>query len=300
MVGGYTDVDGSYFDSVDAIDLSSEPLTCDSVSDYPFPVGKMPSGAILEGLPTVCGGHSADSGSPTNKCHQYFFNENRWEPMDPGMSVERSFAGSSMVDSATWLISGGQNRFGIVQSSTEVWHDGMFQQGPELPYPLYQHCQVTLNSSYIAFLGGNNGTSGMPYFHLLDWKNQNWITMPDIPFKSPVMDPCALIENSDNGMELVVLARYDTCYIFNFKNMSWRPGPSIDYDISVIYREMTVQMEKNFYIMGGYLEDEDSVTDAIFEFDSENYMWRLDATRLPTAKRGGVAIAVPDQVIDCS
>ncbi len=59
-------------------------------------------------------------------------------------------------------------------------------------------------------------------------------------------------------------------------------------------------MEKNFYIMGGYLEDEDTSTDAIFEFDNENYLWRLDSTRLPTAKRAGVAISVPDQVIDCS
>ncbi len=297
MVGGYTDVTNSYLDNVEAIDLSTETPTCDSISNYPFPVG-FPVGTILNGMPTVCGGYNDDSGFYTDECYQYLYAENRWVLMSESMLEARCLHKSSMVDSATWLISGGSDNDFVELGSTEVWYDGEFHPGPVLPFPLRNHCQVTLNSSYVAILGGYNGTEYVPYFYLLDWKNEEWISMPDVPVLLG-NDPCGLIENSINGFELVVLADYNDCYIFNFGDMTWREGPSIPYDIKIAFEEMPVQMGKTFYIMGGYLVD-GTVTDAIFRFDYENYVWHLETARLETARTRGVAIAVPDEMVNCN
>ncbi len=122
--------------------------------------------------------------------------------------------------------------------------------------------------------------------------------MPDIAGALGI-DPCGLIENSVSGTELVVLVDYDSFYIFNFNDMTWREGPDIPYDVLLTWDSMLVQMENTFYLMGGYIGD-DMTTDAIFKFDNENYVWHMEATGLQTAKRGGAAIAIPDEIANCS
>ncbi len=298
MVGGYTHVSESYLDNVEAVDVSTETPNCDSVANYPIPVG-FPVGTILDGLPTVCGGYNPDTLLNTNECHQYLYEENRWASMSQSMLEVRYKHKSSMVDAATWLITGGKDNSNSDLDSTDVWQGGEFQPGPFLPLPLRNHCQVTLNSSYIAILGGYSNGENVLGFYLLDWKNEKWIYMPDVPVVLD-NDPCGLIENSVNGFELVVLADYEKSYIFNFEDMTWREGPSIPYDVSVLYEEMPVQVEKTFYIMGGFLWDEDTVTDAILKFDNENYVWSLETARLGTARANGVAIPVPDEMVNCS
>ncbi len=295
VIGGYSDVFSSYLDSVEAIDLSAEVSTCESVSNYPFS-GFAFTGTLLAGVPTVCGGYNAETDSSTNECNQYNHEENRWVRMAEQLSRARQAHKSSMVDSAHWLISGGQDN-GVELDTTDIWHDGEFQPGPFLPFPMRVHCQVTLNSSYVAILGGYNGTEYLRQFHLLDWKNAVWILMPDVPVNLS-NDPCGLIENSDNGLEMVVLADYDSCYIFNFADMTWREGPNIPYDVKLSTEEMLVQMEKSFYIIGGNTVD-GTATDSIFQFDNENYAWNLASSHLQTARRHGAAIAVPDETVNC-
>ncbi len=296
VIGGLQDGLG-YLNNVEVVDLSSETPSCDSVANYPYPVG-FPVGTLLDGMPTVCGGFNSDTGLYTNKCTQYIYEENRWVVMEETMSVPRYVHRASMVDSATWLITGGDNIVVAAYDSTDVWQNDQFQQGPFLPYPLRRHCQVTVNSTHVAILGGYNGTVDMTYFYLLDWRTEEWIAMPDVPV-TLANDPCGVIENSINGVELVVLHDWDQCHIFNFGDMTWRAGPNVSLDFKLTYESMPVQMEETFYILGGYLADKEAVTDAIFKFDNENYAWNLQTARLQTARRRGVAIAVPDEMVNC-
>ncbi len=203
-----------------------------------------------------------------------------------------------MVDSATWLITGGQDTNGLTLDSSEVYQNGVFQPGPALPSPRQEHCQVTLNSSFVGMLGGYNGTHWLNDFNILNLETEEWVSMPDIA-EALGDDPCGLIENSASGIELVVLVDYDSCYIFNFNDMTWREGPDIPYDVQLSWDSMLVQMEKTFYLLGGHIEG-DMDTDAIFKFDNENYAWHMEATGLETAKGGGVAMAIPDEMANCS
>ncbi len=155
-------------------------------------------------LPIVCGGRNTDTGLVTNECNQYNYDGNVWVPTNQNMLESREQAMASLIDSSSWLISGGEN--GIIRSldTTEVYKDGSFSYGPSMPTARFAHCQVTLNSSHIAILGGKNTTGYLSDFYLLDWENQDWIPMPDIP-GTIYLDPCGLIENSVNGQEHIVL-----------------------------------------------------------------------------------------------
>ncbi len=70
IIGGYNDDAESYLDSTEAIDLSAEVSSCESISNYPFS-GYSFAGTLLAGVPTVCGGYKASTGSSTTACNQY-------------------------------------------------------------------------------------------------------------------------------------------------------------------------------------------------------------------------------------
>ncbi len=300
VVGGYNDNTGEYYDSAEVVDLTSEVQSCLPPANYPFPVYYM-VGTLINDMPLICGGYDDHSASFTDACYQYNHSDNRWFPTQETMLHGRWGHQASMVDSETWLISGGQINVGDYDryDSTEVYQNDIFDYGPVLPTPRAFHCQVTLNSTHIAVLGGRNETDDyLSDFYLLDWENQDWTPMPDLPFLIS-SDPCGLIENSANGQEMVVLAKHDDCQIFNFGDQTWRPGPILADGPHIKWESMVAQMTKNFYILGGRLEDEPGVTDVVFEFDAENYEWVRQSFTLSNLRRGGVAIPVPDDVVEC-
>ena len=297
VIGGYSDeLGGIYLDTVEVIDLSSDTSNCAPVANYPIPIG-FGVGAIINGRPRVCGGDSP----ATDSCYQYLYETNQWEEVDSLQEV-RTQAASSMVNSATWFITGSNDGSDPPSDTTEVWSsEGEFVGfGPDLPLPLRGQCQITVNSSYVLILGGNDGTAATTNFFMLDWREAEWREpLPDLQSATD-KDVCGLIENSENGQEIVVMGDAATCHIYNFRNNSWRPGPLFEGpDSTLSESSATVQLNKNFVFLGGYLGNA-LTTDSIYGFDQENYRWVQKAATLSSTKRGAIAIAVPDDLVDCS
>ena len=297
VIGGYNDELGSYVDTVEVVDLLGENSDCAPIAPYPIPIA-WAAGAIIDGRPRVCGGE----GPFTDQCYQYLYESNQWENLQPSLQEARSDAGSGMVNSATWLITGGWDGIDPPTDTTEVWSsvDGLFLEfGPDLPLPLRGHCQVTLNYSYVFVLGGYDGSDYSLSFNVLDWDAEEWLEpLPDLPGYI-LFDACGLIQNPENGQELVVLASGTACYIFNFRNETWREGPVLEGVNSDLQESATaVQMGDNFLVLGGYLGDGVS-TDTVYEFDQDNYLW-IPRDSLSSARRGVIGIPVPDDMVNCS
>ena len=123
--------------------------------------------------------------------------------------------------------------------------------------------------------------------------------MPDLPWTIN-LDACGLIDNSENGKEIVVLRDYLTCAIFNLGNGTWRDGPPLNQEELSQYSSV-VQMNKNFVIMGGrlYNNDVNNNTRSIYEFDAESYEWVRRSRTLALERQGAAGIAVPDYMVDC-
>ena len=296
VIGGVVDDSPSteYLDSVEVLDFSSDSPDCGSVANYPLAV-TFSTGDLVDGRPRVCGGY--DGTAVTNMCYEYITESNQWQDVAP-MQTPRYVHKSSKVDSATWFITGGYD-LTTTFDTTEVWQNGEFTYGPRLPFPLRNHCQLTLDASYILILGGYNGTAYINSFHMLDWKSADWIPMPDTPFTLG-NDVCGIIEHSENGQELVIMQHGNTpSQIFNFGDNTWREGPTMGEPIS--YEEASVQMNHNFVTLGGRLNNNAAAnnTDSVYEFDEEGYRWVTKAATLQTKRQGAVAIAVPDELVDC-
>ncbi len=297
MIGGFNLVDGStytYLDSVEVLDLSGQSTNCQPVANYPRPVARH-AGDLVGGRPRGCGGTS-DGVASTDLCYEYLHETSEWEVADPMLAARYDYR-SSVVDSATWLVTGGWDG-SMVFDTTEVWRDGEFTPGPRLPQPLYGHCQLTVNSSQVLVLGGYNGTGYSPSVYLLDWQGGeggDWRQLAEFSEHLHV-DACGLIENSLNGQELVALPDHDSCQIYNFRDDAWRAGPPLQEGI--LYDSAVVQRSKSFVIVGGGTGN--ASTDSVYEFDPEGYLWVRSAATLRTARGTAVAVAVDDDHVECS
>jgi len=101
---------------------------------------------------------------------------------------------SSVID-GKWLLSGGSNDIST-QSKTLLYEDGVFMPGPDMPARKHSHCQLTLNSTHIFFVGGG-GEDALTTF-ILDWPSQEYTFLESLP-ATDSYPACGVINNPANG-----------------------------------------------------------------------------------------------------
>ena len=104
---------------------------------------------------------------------------------------------------------------------------------------------------------------------------------------------CGLIQNPDNGPEVVV-AGYGTSEIFSLTTLSWRDGPELAY----FYWAQVAQLYDTFLIVGGW--DDSRELGTIYEFDHINYGWILRGQHLQLPRDSPGVVALPEDAITCS
>ena len=92
--------------------------------------------------------------------------------------VPREFASSVVLPESTrWWITGGVGSDGIALGETEIYENGIFRFGPDLPKALKEHCMVNLNRTHV-FVGGGFGSRSA---YLYEFDADVWTDLPDIP-----------------------------------------------------------------------------------------------------------------------
>ncbi len=273
---------GGLLSSVEVFDLKHPSSTCNRLMDFPIQETGMALGIIDDKI-RACGG-STD----TNECYDYNPATGFWSHNDD-MIRRRSYPRASIV-SDIWLVSGDGNGSDDNGKSTEMWTGNEFEQAPPLPVEMQYLCQLTINSTHVFFV---NGVDDDPAY-LLNWDTKQWTEL--LPMNEYHYYPsCGLINNPENGLEVVVVENGET-EIFNFNDLTWRAGPVVDY----VDHAGFAQLENTFVVVGG-VDSNNDVTDTIFLFDHINYDWILHSQRLATPRDSypGV-LAVPDDFVSCN
>ncbi len=264
-------------DSVEVIDLDDPSKTCDIVANYPIATDYV-TAQLVDGVVKVCGGLQTEL-----DCYDYNSSSNTWSS-SPGPLYEKDYATSSIID-GTWLVTGDDtNPDGTM---TEWWTGSQFTMGPTLPKILNRHCQVSINSTHVFFADCIGKET-----YLLDWESQGITQLDDMTTARSNVCGCGLVQNDQMGKEVVV-AGYGTSEIFNFGNMTWRDGP----DLPSGYGYASVQLTDTFLMVGGF---ESSYSNKIYIFDEENYYFTLMPETLAYERRWAGAVAVPDEMFNCS
>jgi len=197
--------------SVEGVGGSNEASNCPAIADYP-PFAPVDDGdfgiyghtaVYLDGKVMSCGGSGISTQVGTNKCFQLSSALNKWTEMASLPMV--TLGGKSSVIDGKWFITGGQNFVDLAQMvRTFLYEDGIFVPGPSMPSGKKDHCQLTVNSTHVFVTAGEGLTDylNLRDTYLLDWPNQNWITLDDLPYTGlgdQVSGTCGLLNHPDNG-----------------------------------------------------------------------------------------------------
>ncbi len=301
VISGWTGEDIPYTDEVEVIDLKSD--VADACVDL-APFGESLEGAsasLVNGMITTCGGvtYEEDSGTCRDTCYQY--GEGTWEPIGQ-MSVPRAYAGSSIINEK-WLVSGGSD-----DTSDIILRDGTIERGPNLPHPMKAHCQVTVDSNHVFFvdghhnlLGDESSYQGTGDTYLLDWNNQQWLLQPQLTTMRN-HPACGLVKSfsGSSPRDMVVIAGDGTSNYFDLHSLSWYNGPKLPFRQWLT----SVQLFSTFLIVGGTEVDAGDGTsspmDTIYRFDPVTRLWILHSQELGTPRAGAAAVAVPEDMVECS
>jgi hypothetical protein len=161
VVGGYN---GAYLRSVQVLDFASPDKSCASLPPYPLSMC-CGTATFYKGELLVCGGE-IDGPVPSDKCFKLSPDLTSWVEILPLPNGPREVMSSSQID-GKWLISGGY--YVSSQTTSLIYDDGQFIVGPRLPFPMKDHCQLTINSTHV-FIGGTAGKA-----FLLDWPKQEFV-----------------------------------------------------------------------------------------------------------------------------
>jgi hypothetical protein len=178
----------------EVIDLDDSNNICQDLKDYPIQVRGAVGGLLNQGDPLVCGGYPV-----TNVC--YVVNQ-------PGQSSEmleeRAFSASLTLNSTHLWITGGH--YGNALQTSEFVSMGQAAvKGPDLPYAVYLHCLVGVNSSTALLCGGVNNGGYLNECHYMDLEDHSWSQGPSMMTKRR-QHSCGIFKSAAHQGRNVVIA----------------------------------------------------------------------------------------------
>jgi hypothetical protein len=179
----------------EVIDLEDASNICQNLEDYPIEVYGAVGGFLNQGDPLVCAGYPA-----TNVCHVV---------NQPGQSSEmleeRYYSASLTLNSSHLWITGGNNGNVLLQTSEFVSIGQPAVQGPDLPYAVFGHCLVGVNSSTALLCGGENSGGYLNECHYMDLEDHSWSQGPSMMTKRS-SHSCGIFKSAAHQGRNIVIA----------------------------------------------------------------------------------------------
>jgi hypothetical protein len=174
---------------------------------------------LNQGDPLVCGGYP-----DTNVC--YVVNQ-------PGQSSEmleeRGYSASLTLNSTHLWVTGGWIGNEYLQTSEFVSIGQPAVKGPDLPYAVYGHCLVGVNSSTALLCGGYNGQY-LNECHYMDLEDHSWSQGPPIMTKR-YAHSCGIFKSAAHqGRNVVIIAGgadTDSVEILDPTTNTWNAGKTL-------------------------------------------------------------------------
>jgi len=211
-----------------------------------------------------------------------------WEEVSsPLLGAPRYALASSVIDDK-WLLSGGDSEESIFKS-TLVFDEDEFSVGPEMPMFKDYHCQITIDPTFIIFLGGGERDT-----FVLNWETKEFAYLNNIPLTMS-HSACGLIYNENYGWQ-VLLATEEDSYVFSFMDLKWDNGPILP---SFVRYSATAMTRNGLLSIGGVSKNGIPLT-TVYRFDELYRDWILEEATLKTGRTHAAALAVPDDFVTCT
>ena len=174
-------------------------------------------------------------------------------------------------------------------NTTEIFQNGVWKRGPELPERFLFACATQMNSTHTMITGGYPCGNCV---YILNWSLQNpqWIEMPRMK-QGRYGHSCITLPNG----EVMVAYGYDypvylsSVEIYNPSENEWRD--SISTPNSIAYGCMVLWKDSNPVIIGGRNLDDNVYYDQLFLF--QNSTWNPLDIKMNSGKDSFFASMIP-------
>ena len=114
--------------------------------------------------------------------------------------IPREFSADVLLDANSWWVTGGTG-YGGALATTEIMRLGAFSRGPDLPWPMAQHCVTKVDETRYLFVGGSGDAGNKTSIY--DEVTGTWEYLNDMP-RARSGHVCQAIYDVVNGLEVVV------------------------------------------------------------------------------------------------
>jgi hypothetical protein len=191
---------GGYTDTCEVINLSSSASTCKNPPNLPATAYYAIGGLGFKGNPILCGGYQ--NGIDSNKCYTL---ENKEWVSSASMNSVRSSAAAAQLQDGKLLVTGDYDDSGSDLNSAEMLtEEGWESNIPFLPVTITRHCMVTVNSTTVMAIGGdqNGQRSGKTLF--FTFGEESWTEGPELK-NNRRHHSCGKIRRNKDSQEMSII-----------------------------------------------------------------------------------------------
>ncbi len=301
MFKGFTKllICSGFTDTCEVINLASSASTCKNPPNFPARVYAAIGGLKFKGNPILCGG--VQNGAGSNKC--YSLENNEWVS-SASMNSVRYRAAAAQLKDGKLLVTGGFDFSGSLNSAEMLTDEGWVSNIPSLPVNINGHCMVTVNSTTLMVIGGQqNGFSGKTFY--FTFGEESWTEGPELKNKR-TDHSCGKIrrDKESQEMSIIVAGGYDGSYlssveILNEGSNEWQTGLELPFEI--IYSQMVETQNGGVVLIGGRLSSVSNL-DTLYHLPhgGQDAVWTEMEQKMKTGRNWHTAFLIPDNIADCS
>ena len=163
-------------------------------------------------------------------------------------------------------MTGGADESNHYLTSTEVFKDGSWTPGPQLPNLFYKHCQVEIGGLVIIIGGGQDGGSGKTFV----LEENVWSEVGSL---TQARQYHACVEFAGKlytiGGKTGTLQNLDSVEVFDPATKTWAEGPKLPAKVAWA---QAINFENTLYLLGGDTDD-GSPNTKIFKLADSGSVW---------------------------
>ncbi len=222
------------------------------------------------------------------------------------MNSVRSGAATAQLQDGKVLVAGGYNISDVMNSVEMLTEEGWESNIPSLPVTLIGHCMVTVNSTTVMVIGGeqNGQESGNTFF--FTFGKESWTEGPALKFKR-VYHSCGKIRRNKASKEMSIIVAgsasgfssvFSSVEILDEGSNDWLAGPKLPFGI--YFSEMVEDQNGGVVLIGGVSKYD--TLDTIYQLPhgGQDAGWTKMEQKMKTGRYQHVAFLIPDNIVDCS
>ncbi len=302
MFKGFTKllICSGFTDTCEVINLAS---TCKIPPNFPAKVYAAIGGLGFKGNPIICGGYQNNSNS--KKC--YSLENNEWISSDSMNSV-RAYAAAAQLQDGKLLVTGGVVGSGSYLNSAEMLtEEGWESNIPSLPVTIAAHCMVTVNSTTVMVIGGeqNRQDSGKTFY--FTFGDESWTEGPELKNKRSYHS-CGKIRRNKESQEMSIIVAggsvsgssyLSSVEILDEGSNEWQTGPELPFGIE---GSQMVEDQNGGVVLIGGRSSSGEYLDTLYQLPhrGQDAVWTKMEQKMKIGRKEPTAFLVPDNVVNCS